>query len=227
MRAHYKTETDRADDAIAKRLARLRQRPLHMRGLQRRARQAIAERAERRPLMPFRRWIGPLNAMAASLLLAGIVVAVVLMMRGSAVLASPVELSRIHQANISGEASAGVAASFESAEQYLARQWEQCPRLPDTPFISVTSCHVHRLAGKRIACVAGIVDGRPVTLAAAHATDMRLPRAPSVSRNGVEYRVQSSGGVNIVIAHRDGLWLCLMGELPVERLVEVAASLRV
>jgi hypothetical protein len=91
----------------------------------------------------------------------------------------------------------------------------------------VASCHVHLFSGKHLACLALKVEGQIVTLAVAHAADMQMPATGQiVTRGGAKYYVQSSGGVNIVIAQRDGLWLCVMGELPVERVVDLATSLR-
>jgi hypothetical protein len=47
-----------------------------------------------------------------------------------------------------------------------------------------------------------------------------------VTRDGIRYFVQSHGNTNIVIADRNGVWLCLIASLPSERLVETAATLR-
>lgn len=217
-------EPDYTDDAIAKRLARLRDRPVDTAGLRLRMHEHIAAH---RPKAPNRRWITPRRVFAASLFLLGSVVALLLTTRSSGVLASPMELSLIHRGNISGEEGAVIVNSMASVQRILTDRWTQCPRLPDCQFGQVKSCHVHQHAGKRLACVEMTVDGQTLTLAVASAADMRLPEAPTVSRNGDDYRIQSSGGVNIVVTRRRNLWICLMGELPVDLLVDVAASLRV
>jgi hypothetical protein len=45
-------------------------------------------------------------------------------------------------------------------------------------------------------------------------------------RAGVTYHVQSSGRVNMVMTERQGRWVCLMGEAPIERLMDFAERLQ-
>jgi hypothetical protein len=55
---------------------------------------------------------------------------------------------------------------------------------------------------------------------------MKLPPAPQIVRNGTTYRAQSVGRINMVMTERNGRWLCLMGEVPADRLVDVAAQVQ-
>jgi hypothetical protein len=79
---------------------------------------------------------------------------------------------------------------------------------------------------KKIACVLLETDNKLVTLSVAKGSDMRLPNAPSVERDGTKFFVQSYGSLNMVSANRQGHWLCLMGEVPSERLVQLGAQLQ-
>jgi hypothetical protein len=63
-------------------------------------------------------------------------------------------------------------------------------------------------------------------MSVAKGSDMRLPNSPSVERDGSRFFVQSYGNLNMVSAERQGHWICLMGELPSERLVDLGARLR-
>ena len=68
--------------------------------------------------------------------------------------------------------------------------------------------------------------GAPVTMAIANAADVRVPESEMLTVGGVTYHVQSHQGVNMVMAQRNGRWVCLMGRLPTRRLAELANSLR-
>ena len=141
-------------------------------------------------------------------------------------LASPAALSHVHDENVAGAPDAEVVNSMSAAERAIKRRWPQCPRLPELTSGKVMSCHVHEIRCKRLSCLCLQIDGQTVTLAVAHPSDMRLPDAPFVSRDGIRYFVQSHGNTNNVIADRNGVWLCLIAALPSDRLVEAAATLR-
>ncbi len=180
-----------------------------------------------RPVARTPRWFTSFRAIAAILLIAGAIVATIVVTSRGPVLASAAELSRIHRDNRSEGSHAIAVGSIQSARQVLTTQWSDCPQLPQVPGEVLESCHVHQFGGKRFACFALKLDGQHLSLAVAHAADMQLPAgAKSFTRGGINYYVQASGGVNIIIACRDGLWICVMGELPVERMVDFAASLR-
>jgi hypothetical protein len=214
---------DEADDALAKRLARLSQRPIDTSRLEPRVKAIVGAVPSPKRL---REYITPYQAAAAGLLLVVAVIAVFVAMRSRPLLASPAELARIHANNAAGEPDAKSVDSIAAAGQVIRSGWAGCPNLPELSLGEVTSCHVHVMGRKRLSCLALQLDGQTVTMAVAHVTDMRLPDAPFVTRDGIHYFVQSHGNTNIVIADRNGVWLCLIASLPSERLVETAATLR-
>jgi hypothetical protein len=55
---------------------------------------------------------------------------------------------------------------------------------------------------------------------------MRLPSSPTRTRGGVTYHVQSSGRLNMVMTEWDDRWVCLIGEIPADRLMDIAEQLR-
>jgi hypothetical protein len=56
--------------------------------------------------------------------------------------------------------------------------------------------------------------------------DMRLPAdAKTLVADEVTYHVQTSGKLNMVMAERHGRWICLIGELPAQRLIDIASAI--
>jgi hypothetical protein len=79
---------------------------------------------------------------------------------------------------------------------------------------------------KKMACVLLRNGGAPITLAVANATDMKLGPAPVITRGGVDYRVQQVADLSMVMTEQDGKWLCLIGQVPADRLMDVASQVR-
>jgi hypothetical protein len=75
---------------------------------------------------------------------------------------------------------------------------------------------------KKVACVLLKSEDVPVTLTVANAGDIRLPRSPTVTRAGVTYHIQSLGKLNMVMTKHRERWVCLIGEAPAERLMNMA-----
>jgi hypothetical protein len=63
-------------------------------------------------------------------------------------------------------------------------------------------------------------------MAVAEAADVKLPPCEAVTIRGNSYHVQSHEGINMVMTERGGRWVCLMGKVPVNRLAEIASTLR-
>jgi hypothetical protein len=88
------------------------------------------------------------------------------------------------------------------------------------------ACCVHRVGRAKMSCVSLMADGVPVSLAVADAADVRVPDSQTVTVDGVTYHVQSAQGVNMAMTERNGRWVCLMGKLPTQRLIDVAKGLK-
>ncbi len=142
-------------------------------------------------------------------------------------LASAERLARVHQEVLmAGGTHVTPVNSIAAANAVLSAEWRGAPSIPDLPKDHVTSCCVHRMAQKKMACVAFECDGVPVTMAVAAADDVNLPAGPTLNLGGVTYHVQSHAGINMVMNVRGGRWVCLMAKLPVDRLAELASTLR-
>jgi hypothetical protein len=214
--------TDRLDRATSARLSKLRTMPVETAGLRRAVEAAVPP-----PVTPLRAvWLRPMRAVAASLVVIGALAAVILFWSAQPVLASPQQLAALHDHNISGSSHATPVTSLDAARGVLSRQWPGAPGLPMVEQGQVTSCCVHHLGRKKVACVCLHVDGTPVSLVVGDADDLDAPGSTTVTKNGVTYQVHSSGGVNMLMAEHAGRWVCIMGRLPAERLAALAGDLR-
>jgi hypothetical protein len=145
-------------------------------------------------------------------------------------LASPGLLAQVHDDMVAGNAH-GIrkVSSVDAAAAALAEEWPRRPALPDMPDMPdhrVMSCCVHEVGRKKMACLSLMVNDTPITLAIADSADIRTPDGEVLVRDGVTYRVQSAQGVNMAMTQRHGRWMCLMGRLPLDQLVEIASKLR-
>ena len=209
------------DRATAERLRRLRTMPVDTSRLERMLQSQIP-RPRRQRLV----WLRPLRAVAAGGLIAlAVAAAALLSSSGGPVLASPSHVARVHEELVSGDARVTPVRSMEEAKRALSAEWPQTPGLPDLPQDHVHACCMKSLKGKQVACVLLKSDGVPVSLMVAKAEDMKLPTSPTRSRGGVTYHVQSTGGLNMVMAERGGRWVCLIGEKSAERLMDLAEQL--
>jgi hypothetical protein len=214
------------DAATSRRLARLRSMPVDTSRLERSLRAAIPL-----PDAPGRRsWyrrIGPLRAVAASLLLLGSIVVIVLLSAASgSALASSAEMAQMHADILSGKVPVTQVESIEAANKVLASQSPDCPAVPQMPNDHVMACCMKSVKGKRVACVLLKDEDVRVSMMVANAADMREPSSPTQVANGVVYHVQSFDRLNMVMTQRNGRWICLIGEAPAERLMQFATKLQ-
>ena len=88
------------------------------------------------------------------------------------------------------------------------------------------ACCMKSVKNKKVACVLLKSEGEPVTMTVANASDMKLPTSPTALRDGVTYHVQTSGSLNMVMTERNERWICLIGRLPANQLMDLAEKLR-
>ncbi|MGE5609238.1 MAG: hypothetical protein ACM359_08285 [Bacillota bacterium] len=211
------------DRATTHRLSRLASFPVDTSKLAATLRQQIpAPQAEQ----PRHMWLRPMRIAAAILVLIGGIIAALIFSSGGPALASPDVLAHVHEEMIAGQ-SHGVrkVTSIDAAAAALSEEWPQRPALPDMPEDHVMSCCVHEVGRKKMACIALMVNEIPITMAVADSSDIKTPEGTVLVRDGITYRVQSSGGVNMAMTERNGRWICLMGRLPVEQLIQLSSKL--
>jgi hypothetical protein len=211
--------------AVARRLSKLRTMPVDTSGLEK----ALQSQLPPQRVASSRRvWrIGSLRAVAASLIvLSGIVLIVVVSSSSRSAQAEAVQMAQVHEDIVSGRVPVMQVDSIESANRMLSSANPDAPLLPQVPDSHVMACCMNKMGDKRMACVLLKDSNVPVTLAVARADEMKLHPMPMELRNGISYRVQHVGSLGMVMTERDGKWLCLIGALPTERLMDVASQVK-
>jgi hypothetical protein len=224
---------DPIDRAISSRLAKLRTMPVDTARLEKSIRAQLPEFAEAadKSVIPEPRrrvhWLSPLRAIAASFLLLTAVVTVLLLTSSSGpAQASPSEMAQMHQDLVSGRVPVMQVNSIAEAGNALNQQWPDRPDLPNAPDSHVMACCMKSVKDKKVACVLLHSEGVPITMTVARAKDMQMPNSGTVMHGGVTYHVQASGDLNMVMTEREGRWVCLIGQVPAERLMTIAGDLR-
>jgi hypothetical protein len=213
-----------SDQAIARRLAKLRTMPVDTSRLDKALRAEILQPgSERRMRLT---WLRPVRAVAASITILGILTVVLLSSSAGPVLASPIKMAQAHQDLVSGRVPVMQVDSIQSANKALAAASPPSPEIPDVPQNHVMACCMSRLGTKTMACVLMKTDGVPVSMMVAAADDVRSPKSPTMVRAGITYHVQAYEAINMVMTKRDGRWICLVGELPTEKLIDLADALK-
>ena len=222
---HFESD---ADDAVAKRLAKLRTMPMDLSNLERSMRQMIppAEAATSPRLQIWTRWARPLRAVAAGIILVAAILILMLTTSGGPVVASTTDMAKFHDDLVSGRVPVTRVDSVQAANATLASEWAASPQVPDIPNEHVMACCMRSVRNKRMACVLLKGEGEPVTMTVANASEMKPPASPVVSRDGVQYHVEAVGDLNMIMTERHGRWVCLVGKVPSGRLIDLAASLQ-
>lgn len=218
------THHDRLDQATARRLAKLREMPVDTSRLDRLIESRIPP-PHAVPDVVFR--LRPLRAAAAAVALLAIVGAMIWSLSGGAAQASPQVLAQFHEELVSGKIPAIRVDSIAQANQALAEQWKQAVQIPEIPSEHVIFCCMRQIQDKRVACVLlrGMGDV-PVTMAVAKARDMKMSGGEIRAYKGLLFHIYSSGRLNMAMTERDGRWICLISQLPVENLMEIAGEIR-
>src|SRR5687768_6783014 len=116
---------DRADDAVARRLARLRAIPVETARLERALRVQLPQRERTLKI-----WLRPLRAVAASVAVLVLVGALLLATSGGPVLASTSQMVQMHEDLVSGRTPVVQVDSIEAANKALSAQWPHSPGVP-------------------------------------------------------------------------------------------------
>jgi hypothetical protein len=159
-----------------------------------------------------RRWLRPLSALAASILIL-LAVGFGLLQGGREVVAQPGELARMHADIVGGRVPVMKAESIDAANAAIAAMAGSFPRLPGAPTAHAMACCMKDIKNKRVACVLLEAEGVPVTMTVAAAADMASPKSATVKHGAGTYQVEKVDKLSMVMTERNGRWLCLMGEM--------------
>jgi len=215
---------DRLDEATSQRLARLRSLPVDTTRLEAAVRQQIEPATDRGATRARRRW--RLWRIAAAIVVVAALAGSVLLWASRPTTPAAADPAEIHRQMVSNSCAPMRVDSIEAAQEALTTHWSGAPDLPHPSGCQTMSCCTHRIGWHRLACVCLKCGTDGITMAVGDASKLRLPKSETISRNGISYCVQSSGGVNIITAHHEGRWICLMGSVSVEQLLSIAADMR-
>jgi hypothetical protein len=214
------------DQAISDRLAKLRTMPMDTSRVERALRAQMLSPAQQEPARRLRLFSRPMRAVAAGIAILLIAGVVLMSTSGGPVMASPTDMARMHEDLVSGRVPVTHVDTIEEANRVLLAQWPASPGIPDAPQAHVMVCCMKSVKDKQVACVLLKGEDAPITMAVANAADVKVPPSSnSVTHGSVEYHVQSSGAINMVSTQRNGRLVCLIGQVPAERLMDIATKL--
>ena len=220
---------DALDRATVARLAKLRTMPVELSRLEAAVASQIPPpgRAEAAERTRWRQWMRPMRAIAAGIALLGVLTIALMAWPSGAVMASPPHMARLHAMLVAGELPVTQVESVEHANSVLASQAPgTLPKIPALPPEHVMACCLNEMDNRVIACLLLKRDGKPVSMMVADDGDVRSPRGSQrIRHGGAVYHVQSAGAINMVMTARHGRWVCLMGELSTDALMELAGGL--
>jgi hypothetical protein len=228
----YPDEHDeRVDEAVRARLSQLKSMPVDVTNFERKLAASLPPRPrqkkERTAWLLHQFALRPLRAVAASFILAFAVAAIVLLSTSSGpALADVSQLARVHEEIVSGKVPVKQVTSIDAANRILREEHPGTPALPQMPDSHVMACCMKSVQNKKMACVLLKNEGIPVTLAVASASDMKMAMGEVKTRANIEYRVQKTGNLSMVMTERNGKWLCLIGEMSAESLMDMASEIQ-
>jgi hypothetical protein len=211
-------KSDPVDEAVSRRLAKLASMPVDTSRLERAVRAHIGS-----PAAPWawRRMLRPIAAVAASLLIMTAIAFAMLQERP----VSASDMARMHRDIVAGRVQTMQVDSPEEARAYFASVSAGVPT-PDVPAMHTMRCCMADVGNKKVACVL-LNDGKtPVTLSMAESSAFKKPATAPEMHNGQAYFVQSDRELTMVMTDRGAHRICLMGEMPAEKLMSLAESLR-
>jgi hypothetical protein len=219
------------EQATQARLARLASLPVDASGLERRLKAAIAAESGpvKRPASPSHpvlyRFRKPLTALAASVAAAVILGLVILGTQTSPVVAAPADMAALHK-EVSDTHAGMAITSIQEANRLITSEWSDTSALPAPPPEHLMSCCVHDLKSRKVACVLLKVGDQPVTLVVARDRDVCCaPGQTTVRRGERTYCVHDADGLRMVMLQQHGRYVCLMGRVPLEALLDIGDQL--
>ncbi len=211
--------TDPIDELIGKRLARLGSEPVDTTNLDKLIR---AEIPQSKPL--WFRVARPLAAVAAGLIV--VIVAVTMFFSSQQALASPADMAQMHRDMVFGKIATMKVDSMDEANKAIAAMVGNFPQLSEPPETHTMACCMRNVGDKKVACVLLNNGNTPVTLTVAKTEDVKKPGGTPTVREGQTFYVQTFDKLNMVMCNRQQHWICLIGELPPDKLMELSGGLK-
>jgi hypothetical protein len=207
---------DNFDQALTKRLAKLGAMPVDTSRLDRALRAQIAA-----PAAPRYRLFRSLAAIAASLILIALVGMALFQDR-------PVQASamlQMHRDIVAGKIETMKVDSVADVNAAFAAFGTGGIKM-NAPQMHVDACCMQNLGGKQVYCVLLNEANTPVTLTIADLDAVKPLSSAPVMHNGEAFCVQSSAELNMITVDRGHYRVCLIGQLPPEKLMTLTDTLK-
>lgn len=214
------------DEAVRTRLAKLANIPEDTSSLERRLQDAMADNPLVRPQWRFSQAFRPLAAVAAAVVVIVTVGLALISLGNTPAMAAPNDLARLHIETNKVGAMTTPITSIEQANRVLAGQWSDLPQLPASASRQLHACCIHDFMDQKVACLI-LRDGQtPLTLVLGKAREFRPSEGRIVERDGRKFTLNEVNGVRMVMTQQSGSFVCLMGDVSTDRLLDLAAGLR-
>lgn len=218
---------DRLDQATSTRLSKLASLPVDTSHLARQLETILCNETEHdEPIvlrMPRRVWWRPTSA--AAVILITVMLGWLVIQGNTPAIAAPAGLAQIHY-DISHDLSLQMkVTSVEQANKLLAAQASGAIPVPDLPG-QMQSCCLHQHEGVTLTCVTLQHGDNLITVALADGKKLHCPEGETVIRDGREFCTHKVDKINMVMAHENGRWLCVMGDVDMKELLAVAQGIR-
>lgn len=220
------------DQATSQRLGKLASMPVDVSRLERRMAEAMhpaeSQQPQSLPLSARHRSTGWLRVAAAVLLFAGIGAGAYFaffQVDPPTAFAQTMTVAELHQHLLDDPQAKYRAATVEQAQEIIDAQLSATLALPIVDGTRVESCCL--VDGQFPLRAALVVDhpGGLITIVVAQGKDFAHPMTPIDHPSGVPLQGHEHAGMPMVMRNSGDLWMCVMGDVEVQALADVAAGI--
>jgi hypothetical protein len=206
-------------DALSRRLRQLDAMPVDTGGLERALAGVIPMPKKGRS--GGRGWMARLAAIAAGLIVL-ISVSAVLLVPDRAVMAEPAMIAAVHREMIDTMGSIPLT-NIAAINETIRGQWKDSPVIPNAG-MKAHDCCIKKMKDARLAFVLLDADGTHLSMAIAKSREVDMPKTGREEHDGHVWSVQKVGSLNMVMTESGPRWICLTGDMPAEKLMEIATK---
>lgn len=169
-------------------------------------------------------WWKPISGLAAAIVLITCFTWIVFNSSDNVAMASPVELAEIHHEVIGGHAEHYNVTSIQQANTILSGKSSNITPLPALPG-TIKSCCLHQYQNVTLTCALILDNTASITIAIADEDQMHTPDGQKIIHNRKQFIIHTMNGLQMVMTYHHGRWLCVMGEVSQEKLIQIADAI--
>lgn len=139
--------------------------------------------------------------------------------------ANPVQLAEIHREILSDSNSRFAVNNVAQANDLLRQQAAGVVPLPDLPE-AIASCCLREHAGTTLTCAVIQTNAYSVSITVADGEKLVPPKDHAMSQTHEgRFHMHTVDGINMVMAHENGKWMCVMGQSDWDVLLAIARDI--